>query len=55
MNVSIDLILGHIQLVPVQKVEEGHLYFGAYSITYDRNGQEISRTEPSYSCYLVEE
>lgn len=37
------------KIVSVYKIEGDTLRLGGYSIKYDENGEEISRTEPAFS------
>ena len=41
------LVFGHVELKQFNKFENGRMVSYGYSITYDRNGIEVSRTEPS--------
>jgi hypothetical protein len=42
------------RLVQCQKaMPDGSLMLGGYSITYDREGKEISRTEPTWNVTLT--
>lgn len=50
--VSVDDIFGWVQLVRVEKVEDGRLYLGGYSIRYDRQNKEVSRTPVTWNCVL---
>ena len=48
-DVVVHLIFGHKKLVQCQRLNaDGSLDMGGYSIDYDRNGVEVSRTEPTY-------
>lgn len=42
--INIDDVMGWVQLVRVEKVENGHLHMGGYSIRYGRENREVSRT-----------
>jgi hypothetical protein len=42
--INIDEVTGWVQLVRVEKVENGRLHMGGYSIRYDRENREVSRT-----------
>jgi hypothetical protein len=50
--ISVDDVTGWVQLVRVEKVEGGRLYFGGYSIRFDRNGNKLSETPVTWHGYL---
>ncbi len=41
------IIYGHVELKEFHKFENGRMIYYGYSITYDRDGNEMSRTEPT--------
>ena len=41
------MIFGYGEIKQFFRVEDGRLVFYGYSINYDRDGKEVSRTEPS--------
>ena len=45
---KLDMIFGHMELKQIDKFENGRLVSYGYSIKYDRNGKEVSRTEPFF-------
>lgn len=50
----LSLVFGYKRLVQCQKaMPDGSLMLGGYSITYDREGKEISRTEPTWNATLT--
>ena len=50
MNVLINPIFGLIKIVPTERWEGDILILGGYSITYDQNGKEVSRTADTENC-----
>jgi hypothetical protein len=51
-GVMVTVEYGWIQLVRAEKVENGRLYLGGYSIRYDRQNKEVSRTPVTWNCSL---
>lgn len=49
---TIQVAFGYKRIVTTQEVVGTRLYLGGYSITYDLNGNEVSRTENQWSGYL---
>lgn len=46
---------GWTKLVSVQEVRDGRLYLGGYSIRYDQNNNEVSRTPVTWNgCWNVD-
>lgn len=52
VKINFEDCMGWVQLIQVQKVENGRLYFGGYSIRYDYHGNEVSRTPVTWNCSL---
>lgn len=50
--ITIDILFGSCEIVPVSEVRDGKLWLGGYSVMRDRDGIETSRTEVSWSCCL---
>lgn len=50
--VDINRILDRVVLVQTQEREGSKIRLGGYSITYDRHGNEISRTENTWHVSL---
>lgn len=50
--INLDVMFGSIQLVSTERREGMDLVIGGYSITRDRNGAEVSRTENQDYCRL---
>jgi hypothetical protein len=46
------LWMGHLQLVQVSEVRGTRIYRGGYSIRYDANGVEVSRSAVSWYCFI---
>lgn len=44
---KISMFFGHTEIKQFNKFENGKMVSYGYSITYDREGVEVSRTEPS--------
>ncbi len=44
--INVNDILGHVELKIFNEFENGRMITYGYSIKYDRNGKEVSRTEP---------
>ena len=47
-----DLVMGTIELVPVQKVIGSRILMGGYTIRRDMRGLEISRTDTSWNGFI---
>ena len=47
MKFKIDCLFGHKELKQFNKFENGRMVCYGYSISYDMDGKEASRTEPS--------
>lgn len=47
MTITWDVLYGHVEIVQTHKVEGDTLICGGYSITYDGDGKEVSRTKDS--------
>lgn len=47
--IEIKMILGHIRLVPMYERRGSKIYMGGYSIRYNENWREISRTENTWN------
>lgn len=52
VTINVDDVLGWVQLVRVHKVEDGRIHLGGYSIRYDRQNREVSRTTVTWNCVL---
>ena len=52
-TVKVEYVFGTVESVPTYKIEGGTVYLGGYSIHRDRQGNELSRTEPRYNCKLI--
>ena len=50
--INVQCLFGHVELVQVRKYENGRLHLGGYSITRDRDGKEVSRTETTWNGSL---
>lgn len=50
--INIDDVMGWVQLMRVEKVEDGRLWLGGYSIRYDREGKEVSRSPVQWNCTI---
>ena len=48
----IKLEFGYVKLFNTRRIEGDTLYFGGYSIKYDQNGLEVSRTPNTEYCSL---
>ncbi len=46
--VKLSIHYGTVELVNAHKVIDNDIWLGGYSIVRDRNGVELSRTEPTY-------
>ena len=47
MEIDITMILGHTEIKQFRKIENGRLVSYGYSINYDQDGKERSRTKPT--------
>jgi len=50
--IMLNILYGYVEIVQTRKVENGRLYLGGYSITYGRDGKEVSRSENQWNCSL---
>ena len=44
-----DREVAYMRLVPTKKLENNRIFLGGYSISYDINGVEVSRTENTWN------
>lgn len=51
-QIRCDLIFGRIELVPTFECRGSKLVMGGYSIRYDENGREVSRSKNEPMCSL---
>ena len=47
------LIYGHCKIAETFSSDGKHLLLGGYSITYDKDGNEVSRTENQWNVRIV--
>lgn len=50
--INIEDLFGWVQLVSTQERRGTRIYMGGYSIRYGRDGNERSRTENTWNCYV---
>ena len=48
-----DLIFGHVEIKQELRFEDGKMVCFAYSIRYDKDGKELSRSEPEPISSIV--
>ncbi len=53
MTVDISGYFGYIKLVETHRIEGNDVVLGGYAINYDRNGNELSRTENTDNLRVV--
>lgn len=46
-GIKLDMLLGRIELQTFRKFENGRMITYSYGISYDQNGVETGRTEPT--------
>ena len=50
----IDIVTGYVRIIPVRQARpDGSLALGGYSIIYDRDGKEMSRTQTTWNVVLT--
>lgn len=51
--INLDLCFGSVEIITTERREGNALVLGGYSITRDRHGREVSRTEDRETCRMT--